>query len=218
MVDNSTLYFRIHGLMAPAQLRPRGAEADYVRGRRALLCRKDFTGNSCSPGFHLRADPATHTPCGPKIWFPAQSSVSRSKFRLAPVLLIWIPPFCIFVSFPHNFRFRLASVSALIEARPLSPQCFILLLLEGRHVMMNSSTLYFGIHGLRTNACDHGSGPVEAARSQSGVRTRVSRPFLPEGLRGQLVFVGSRSPLQSYTNHVPYGVKYRFPPKVSSPA
>ena len=32
-----------------------------------------------------------------KILFPAQSCVTRSKYRLAPVLHICIPPFCIFV-------------------------------------------------------------------------------------------------------------------------
>jgi hypothetical protein len=77
----------------------------------------------------------------------------------------------------------------------------LLFLLEGSHAMMDNSTLYSRIQRLRTNACDHGSGPVEAARSQSRVRMRESHPFLPEGLHGQLImFIGSRSRCQSYTN------------------
>ena len=83
--------------------------------------------------------------------------------------------------------------------------------------MMDNSTLFFRIHRFRSNACDHGSGPVKAACSQNGVRTREACPFFPLVPHGQLLFAGSRSPCL-LTNHVPYGLKFRFPPKVSSPA
>ena len=84
--------------------------------------------------------------------------------------------------------------------------------------MMDNITLYFCIHRLRSNASDHGAGPVKAAWSQIVVRTREGRHFF---FRKDLTGIScSRDPdlRADPTNHFPYGVKFRFPPKVSSPA
>ena len=119
---------------------------------------------------------------------------------------------------PSQCRFRVGSVSTRIEAPLLSfslslspsPQHLLFLLLEIRHVMVDNSTLYFRIHRLRSNAWDHGSGPVKAACRQSVVLTREARPFLPEGLRVQLMFEGTRSPCRSYQS-LPVRAEISFP-------
>jgi hypothetical protein len=68
------------------------------KARRAyFFCRTAFTGNSCSPGFDLRADPTHDRPCGAKFRFPAQNLASRLKCRLAPVHHCWIPPLFVFL-------------------------------------------------------------------------------------------------------------------------
>ena len=121
---------------------------------------------------------------------------------------------------PSKFRSRLGFVSTRIEAPSLSlslRNVCSFFLWEMRHAMMDNSTLYLSIHRLRSNARDHGSGPVKAALSQSGVRTREARPFFRKDITGSSC-LPDHDLRADPSNHVPYGVKFRFPPKVSSPA
>src|SRR3990170_4937206 len=118
------------------------------------------------------------------------SSQAESQTAASPSLTISIPCWL------REYSDR--SSASLLLPLPPSPQHLLFILSEIRHVMMDNSTLYFRIHRLRSNAWDHGSAPVKAACSQSVVRTREARPFLPEGLRVQLMLAGDRSPCRSY--------------------
>src|SRR3990170_6868637 len=74
---------------------------EHVRWRRALFCRKAFTGDSCLlVGF---PSPRRSHPVRAEISFPAQSFAPRLKFRLEPVLHLCVPPVCIFFFFVFFF-------------------------------------------------------------------------------------------------------------------
>jgi hypothetical protein len=102
MMDSSTLNFRIDRLRTNARDHGSGRlepKRSPYEGGTPSFWREDITGNSCSPDPDLRADSTNHVPVRGEITFPAHSFVSRLKYRLAPVLQIWIPPFCIFLVF-----------------------------------------------------------------------------------------------------------------------
>jgi hypothetical protein len=103
MMGNSTLNFRIDRLRTNARDHGSGRvepKRSPYEGGTPSFCREDITCNSCSPDpTDLRADSTNHVPVRDEISFPAQSFVSRLKYRLAPAPRIWIPPFCICLVF-----------------------------------------------------------------------------------------------------------------------
>ena len=85
--------------------------------------------------------------------------------------------------------------------------------------MMHNGTLYFGMHRFRLDACDHGSGPLKATESRSGVRTTENAPFFSAGRPSRAIHVRRvliSMAIRSATSLT--GQKFVFPPKTSSPS